>query len=218
MSEQEYRCYGCGALKNLKNLEISPYHEEDGLCDEPISPLMVIECEGENKRDGKYKAVVVCLECFHKLKPDMWINKQIWDSIDPNIPFDVLPDAREDDVFAVEKYSILDKNASWCIRNEGILLIRNYGNVIYQGKESEAPAEILKLADEFKIADELKLVDTSHGWKGCPGPPGSDKKKPQHNKGKTIVNDPSLIKPSMSRKERKAARRAAHNAKHNDLD
>lgn len=81
------KCYGCGKQKNVNENEIYPY-EEDMITDEPVTPLFVVHCEAS----PRWKAVVVCHECFHELQPDLWIDEKCWDMLDPVIPFDNLPD------------------------------------------------------------------------------------------------------------------------------
>jgi hypothetical protein len=81
------KCFGCGVEKDLEVWEVSPHHEEDGLCDEPLPPLFVVEC-------GAGQMAVVCHECFHTLSPDMWISRRCWESINPTIPFERLPAIR----------------------------------------------------------------------------------------------------------------------------
>jgi hypothetical protein len=60
--------------------------------------LFVIECEPprDDPANTGWRAVVVCHGCFHKIDPDMWINKAIWDSINPVTPFERLPKAMFD--------------------------------------------------------------------------------------------------------------------------
>jgi hypothetical protein len=90
----EMRCFGCGVVKDTGVNEY--YTAGDELCtDKPIPPLVVIECE-PNREDPvqtECRAVVVCHECFHRINPDMWIDRAIWESINPVTPFDKLPPA-----------------------------------------------------------------------------------------------------------------------------
>lgn len=81
------RCFGCNVGKDMNILEASPFAEEDGLTDDPIEPLFVLDCEGHSE----FRMVVVCHKCFHALSPDMWISKNGWESINPTIPYDKLP-------------------------------------------------------------------------------------------------------------------------------
>jgi hypothetical protein len=83
------KCQGCGVEKDPNILEISPHHEEDGLCDSPIAPLQRLDCQDYNFHD-KFRSVLVCHECFHKLQPDMWIAREHWEDINPVIPFEHL--------------------------------------------------------------------------------------------------------------------------------
>jgi hypothetical protein len=63
------------------------------MCDEMISPLLTIECEGEGGfgSDNPFKVVTVCHRCFEKLDPDMWISENCWNSLNPVTPYDMLP-------------------------------------------------------------------------------------------------------------------------------
>ena len=87
------KCMGCGVDKDLDQPEISLHAEEDGLVSFPICPLMVLECSSPSG----WRAAVVCHECFHRLEVDMWISDRCWASIDPTVPFDQLPDPRDDE-------------------------------------------------------------------------------------------------------------------------
>jgi len=89
-------CFGCGTEKDTEALETSPFAEEDGLVDEPISPLFVLDCQGppipnDPNHYSEFRQVVVCHACFHALSPDMWIGKSCWDGINPKIPYEKLP-------------------------------------------------------------------------------------------------------------------------------
>jgi hypothetical protein len=84
------KCFACGVEKDMAALEVSKWAEEDGLCDEPIEPLHVIECQSITY-PNIFKATVICLECHHKLQPDMWISEPMWIALNPVIPFDRLP-------------------------------------------------------------------------------------------------------------------------------
>jgi hypothetical protein len=90
------RCFGCDVEKDIKVLEASPFAEEDGLIDELIDSLMVLDCQGspipnDPNNYSEFRMVVVCHECFHKLSPDMWISKACWEAINPKVPYDKLP-------------------------------------------------------------------------------------------------------------------------------
>lgn len=86
------KCWGCGTNKDSDVLESYPYPEEDRLTDEPIPPLFVIDVQPQEKEDGdRYRIVVVCHECFHKLDVDMWIGSNCWRKLNPKIAFEKLP-------------------------------------------------------------------------------------------------------------------------------
>jgi len=91
------RCFGCGAERNTEIFELYCY-EEEGMDDgEPRPPLFVIPCDytvssSNPTLNDKSGAAVVCHECFHKLSPDMWIDRGCWESIDPLIQTEDLPD------------------------------------------------------------------------------------------------------------------------------
>jgi hypothetical protein len=82
------KCFGCGIEKDMDILEASPFADGDGLTDEPIPPLFVLDCQGPQK---EFRQVVVCHNCFHRLEPDMWISKGMWDNINPAVPYEKLP-------------------------------------------------------------------------------------------------------------------------------
>lgn len=81
------RCLACGVEKDRSVKEVYPYAEEDGLIDDPIDPLMDIDCQG----GADWRRVTVCSECFHMLSPDMWISEAGWQSLNPATPFHQLP-------------------------------------------------------------------------------------------------------------------------------
>jgi hypothetical protein len=81
------KCLSCGAEKDISVKEVYPYPEEDRFIDEPIDPLMSIDCQGTND----WRVVTVCHHCFHKLDVDMWISERCWVSLNPITPFDQLP-------------------------------------------------------------------------------------------------------------------------------
>ncbi len=89
-------CFGCGIEKDTNTLELSPWAEQDGLYDGLISPLFVLDCQGDRisndpNRYSEYRQVVVCHYCFHALEPDMWISKSCWENINPKIPYEKCP-------------------------------------------------------------------------------------------------------------------------------
>jgi hypothetical protein len=81
------RCLACGVEKDRSVKEVYPYPEEDGLIEDPIDPMMEIDCQG----GADWRRVTVCFECFHKLSPDLWISKAGWQSLNPVTAFDQLP-------------------------------------------------------------------------------------------------------------------------------
>ena len=92
------KCFACGVEKDMNVLEVNPWHEDLGVIDDPIAPLVVMDCSpgGPEGKTGKtWKIVVVCHECWHKLEPDMWICEENWKSLNPVIPFDKLPEEAE---------------------------------------------------------------------------------------------------------------------------
>ncbi len=95
------RCFACGIEKDLSVKEAYPF-PHDGLIDEPIEPLMVLECEWND-----WRAAVVCHQCFHRLDPDMWISAQCWRGLNPLRRFEDLPRVAEDRniAFLVETYA-----------------------------------------------------------------------------------------------------------------
>jgi len=84
------KCCGCGAEKDMSVLETYPFPEDEIFCNEPIQPLLNLECQPKDK-SGEWKLTIVCHECFKKLDPDMWISENCWIGINPIITFDKLP-------------------------------------------------------------------------------------------------------------------------------
>lgn len=84
-------CLGCGAEKDTEVQEPYPYPEDERLCDGPISPLFVLECQPNESKELGWRMAVVCHECFKKLDPDMWISENCWISLNPKTPFKDLP-------------------------------------------------------------------------------------------------------------------------------
>lgn len=85
------KCLGCGVEKDTEVLEVYPYPEDQRLCEDPIPPLFVLECQPSKTRTDPWRVGIVCHECFRKLDPDMWISENCWISINPVVPFDQLP-------------------------------------------------------------------------------------------------------------------------------
>ena len=85
------KCFACGVEKDLKVLEVYPFPGR--MCDEPIAPLLALECEGDGGFVSRnpFKVVVVCHQCFEKLDPDMWISEKCWRSLNPVTPYEALP-------------------------------------------------------------------------------------------------------------------------------
>lgn len=90
------KCFSCGADKDLSEEKVYPYPEDGSLCDEPISQLLTIECQGkEDKPDGRWRLAVMCHDCWHRLQTsvgiDLWIGEKCWELLDPVTPFAGLP-------------------------------------------------------------------------------------------------------------------------------
>ena len=81
------RCLACGVEKDTSATEVYPYPDDGIIDDEPIEPLMTIDCQGT----GDWRVVTVCHACFHKLDVDMWISERCWLSLNPITPFEQLP-------------------------------------------------------------------------------------------------------------------------------
>jgi hypothetical protein len=82
------KCHGCGIEKDPTALETYPYPGDNIFDEEPIEPFFDLCCVGES---GGCRAVHVCHECFHRLDPDMWINRKMYEWLNPTTPFDELP-------------------------------------------------------------------------------------------------------------------------------
>ncbi len=88
------KCLACGVEKDTGTKEIYPYPDDGIIDDEPIGPLMDIDCEGPGAwqdTPGGWRVVSVCHECFHKLDVDMWISDRCLSSLNPITPFEQLP-------------------------------------------------------------------------------------------------------------------------------
>jgi hypothetical protein len=79
-------CHGCGLTYDITIEEVYPYPEDETICEDPIPPILEINCSGQ-----PWRRVNVCFDCFHKLQPDMWIDRRGWESINPTTPFAELP-------------------------------------------------------------------------------------------------------------------------------
>jgi hypothetical protein len=85
--DMKQRCLACGVEKDTRVKETYPYPDDGIITDEPIDPLMTIDCQGT----GDWRVVTVCHACFHKLDVDMWISEDCWRSLNPITPFEHLP-------------------------------------------------------------------------------------------------------------------------------
>lgn len=89
------KCLACGIEKDMAVKEVYPYGEADHIISDPVDPLFELDCEGGPLNDGSgysvYKRATVCHECFHKLRPDMWISQRCWELLSPITPFQDLP-------------------------------------------------------------------------------------------------------------------------------
>jgi hypothetical protein len=89
------KCLACGELKDTRVPEPYPYPDDNIVCDRPIDPLWVLDCQGPPLQPGDttfdWRVVIVCHHCLHRLEPDMWISNAGWNSLDPAMPFDRLP-------------------------------------------------------------------------------------------------------------------------------
>lgn len=94
------KCYGCGKEKNPFEKETYPYEDDTLTTEEPIEPLIVLECESSLG----WKGVVVCHDCFHRLDPDMWIGERCWNSLDPAVKIENLPKIAETSKWLVDSY------------------------------------------------------------------------------------------------------------------
>ena len=89
------KCQACGIEKDMDVLEVYPF--PDRLCDEPIPPLLELECEGEGGfgSQNPFKVVRVCHQCFERLDPDQWISEKCWKSLNPVTPYEELSIVRK---------------------------------------------------------------------------------------------------------------------------
>jgi hypothetical protein len=107
------KCFSCGCDKDLDKLEMYS-HNDSFTQDDPIEPLLTIECQDDN---GPYRMVVICHECWHRLCEtigiDMWISQVCWETLNPILPFAKLPIAINDlsiDGFDHEKWKAINYN------------------------------------------------------------------------------------------------------------
>ncbi len=84
------KCQACGIEKDPEVLEVYPFPEEDSITDDPIPPLMELECQ-DYEFNKAFKEAIVCHQCFHRLDPDMWISRKCWEKLNPIVPFKDLP-------------------------------------------------------------------------------------------------------------------------------
>jgi hypothetical protein len=84
------KCHGCGAEKNPADLEVYPYPEDERLTEDPIPPLLTVECQPADPKSG-WRMATVCHHCFHRLDVDMWIGQRCWESLSPVTDFRDLP-------------------------------------------------------------------------------------------------------------------------------
>lgn len=103
------KCFSCGVEKdtNIKEAYLWP---EDGICDGEVEPLFVMECQPDNEEDKIWRVAVYCHSCHHKVQPDMWMSESEWDSLNPVIPFNKLPEIKSNKEsytdFNPENYSL----------------------------------------------------------------------------------------------------------------
>jgi len=96
------KCLACGAEKDTSIKEVYPYPDDDIIDDQPICPLMDIDCEGSGAWQGTaggWRVATLCHACFHKLSikaqgVDMWISDRCWLVLDPITPFEELPELK----------------------------------------------------------------------------------------------------------------------------
>ncbi len=81
------KCLACGVEKDMSLKEVYPYTDDRIVVDEPIEPLLTIDCEGL----FDCRAATMCHACWHKLDPDLWISEDCWVSLNPITPFEQLP-------------------------------------------------------------------------------------------------------------------------------
>ncbi len=81
------KCLCCGIEKDTEVREFYPYPDDGVVDDEPIEPLMTIDCKGP----ADWRVVTVCHTCFHKLDVDMWISERCCQASNPITPFEELP-------------------------------------------------------------------------------------------------------------------------------
>lgn len=81
------KCQACGTEKGTDIQEVYPYPEDDYFDNDPITPLFDMELQ---LLDKTFRKVTICHECFHKIKPDMWLGLNEWESLQPVTPVEQL--------------------------------------------------------------------------------------------------------------------------------
>jgi len=82
-------CSACGIKKEMCVLEKYQYQNDGIVTDEPILPLLELDCQSNNGRE--FRRVSLCHVCFHKVLPDMWMSQRGWELLNPIIHFNDLP-------------------------------------------------------------------------------------------------------------------------------
>ena len=86
---ENVRCFCCGQMSHDR--ADGPHQDEDHVGQAYRWSIGVLDVVGSN-----CYAAILCWPCFWAYEPDMWINKAIYESKNPMIPFDKLPEFDHD--------------------------------------------------------------------------------------------------------------------------
>jgi len=92
--KQVEKCLSCGVEKDINSLEVYPYEGDCIITDEPVQPLIDIECQSVIDHTD-FRLASICHSCFHKVQPDMWMSAAEWKSLKPNTAFSDLPKLKD---------------------------------------------------------------------------------------------------------------------------
>mgnify|MGYP000131302893 CR=1 FL=1 len=86
------RCDGCGAVRVPGRLETYPYPDDGIDTDDPIEPLLTVAVVDDGGPPPRpYRQATLCHHCYHRLDPDLWASRRMWESLAPAVPFESLP-------------------------------------------------------------------------------------------------------------------------------
>ncbi len=85
------KCMACGIDRDMSIKERcvdGKIFHSDALLD----PIQFIDCERNlYPYPSDWRTISVCVQCFTRLEPDIWVSENCWKSLDPVTPFEKLP-------------------------------------------------------------------------------------------------------------------------------